>query len=106
MDHGKILAEGSLAELKRQAGEEDLVTIAGTFAAEAVRERLEAVRGARVMSIEDGKAVVSAGGEGRGSVDLLAEVFAADISVESISIKPPSLNSLFLNLTGRELRDG
>jgi ABC-2 type transport system ATP-binding protein len=106
MDHGKILAEGSLEELKRRAGEEDLVTIAGTFAAEAVRERLEAVPGARVLSLEDGKAVLSAGGEGRGSVDLLAEVFAAGISVESISIKPPSLNGLFLNLTGRELRDG
>jgi len=25
--------------------------------------------------------------------------------MQAISIRPPSLNSLFLNLTGRELRD-
>ncbi len=105
LDHGKILAEGTLDELKQQAGEEDLVTIEGTFQADAVRERLEEVPGARLLTVEEGKAVVSAGGEGRSSVDLLARVFAADFSIESISIKPPSLNSLFLNLTGRELRD-
>lgn len=106
MDHGKILAEGTLDELKHQAGEEDLVTLTGTFTAAEVRGRLEAVPQARLLSAEDGKAVLSASGEGRGSVDLLARVFDADLSVESISIQPPSLNSLFLNLTGRELRDG
>jgi hypothetical protein len=32
-------------------------------------------------------------------------VLADGLSIDGISIQPPSLNTLFLNLTGRELRD-
>jgi len=105
MDHGKILAEGTLDELKRQAGEEDHVTIEGAFDADDARGRLGQVPGVRLLSVESGKAVLSAGGEGRGAVELLSRVFEAEFSLDSVSIKPPSLNGLFLTLTGRELRD-
>ena len=105
MDHGRILAEGTVAELKRKAGQGDLVTIEGDFDPDAARTRLAETPGVRLVSAEPGKLVVSAGGEGRGAVELLSRVFDAGLSVESISIKPPSLNSLFLSLTGRELRD-
>jgi hypothetical protein len=59
----------------------------------------------RVVSAEPGRIVLSAGGDGKGAVELLSTVFGAELAVESISIKPPSLNTLFLTLTGRELRD-
>ena len=105
MDHGKVLAEGTLDELKRQAGEEDLVTIEGAFDVDDTRKRLEQIPRVRLLSVEAGRAVMSAGGEGRGAVELLSRVFDAEMPLESVSIKPPSLNSLFLTLTGRELRD-
>ena len=88
-----------------QAGEEDLVTIEGAFEPDQVREQLASLPQVRPISVEQGKLVLSAAGEGRGAVDLLAQVFDADLSVEAVSIKPPSLNSLFLTLTGRDLRD-
>jgi hypothetical protein len=59
----------------------------------------------RVVSAAPGKLVLSAGGEGRGAVEVLSRVFAAEVELRSVSIQPPSLNSLFLHLTGRELRD-
>ena len=105
MDHGRILAEGPLDALKRQAGEEDLVTIEGTFDPSEARARLADLPQVRLISAEPGKLVLSAGGEGRGAVEVLSRVFAADVELRSISIQPPSLNSLFLALTGRELRD-
>ena len=74
-------------------------------AKEEARQRLSGVRGVRVLSLETGKAVLSAGGDGKGAVDLLSELFGAAFSLRSVSITPPSLNSLFLTLTGRELRD-
>ena len=105
MDHGRILAEGSLDELKKQAGEEETVTIEGNFDAEVVKAKIEEVSSVRLLSAEQGRAVISTGGSGEGAVKLLERLFGADLPMHGISIRPPSLNSLFLNLTGRELRD-
>ena len=105
MDHGKILAEGTLDELRSQVGEEDLVVLEGTFDAAGARAKLERVPGARLLSAEPGKLVLSTGGDGKGAVELLSRVFGAGIGIDAVSIRPPSLDRLFLHLTGRELRD-
>ena len=105
MDHGKILAEGTLDELKRRVGGRDIVTVRGSFDAAAVRPRFESLPGVQVTSVEPGRLVLSVEGSGRGAVDLLSRVFADGLAIDGISIQPPSLNTLFLNLTGRELRD-
>jgi ABC-2 type transport system ATP-binding protein len=105
MDHGKILAEGTLDELKSRVGGRDVVTVRGSFDLAAVQPRLEALAGVQVTSAEAGKLVLSVEGSGRGAVDLLGRVLADGLAIDGISIQPPSLNTLFLNLTGRELRD-
>jgi len=105
MDHGKILAEGTLDELKSRVGGRDIVTVRGSFDAAAVKPRFEALPGVQVTSVEPGRLVLSVEGSGRGAVDLLSRVLADGLAIDGISIQPPSLNTLFLNLTGRELRD-
>jgi ABC-2 type transport system ATP-binding protein len=106
LDQGKILAEGTLDELKQQAGENDLVSITGVFDAAAARSAVRDVSQARVMSADDGRLVLSTAGDGHGAVEVLSRVLSSSgIEVHSVSIQPPSLNSLFLDLTGRELRD-
>jgi ABC-2 type transport system ATP-binding protein len=104
MDHGKILAEGTLAELKRQVGGKDLLTVTGTFEAEAARSKAAAVPGAQVVSAENGRLLLSVEG-GRGAVEALTAILASELQAEGVTIQPPSLSALFLNLTGRELRD-
>jgi ABC-2 type transport system ATP-binding protein len=105
MDHGKILAEGTLDELKHRVGGRDVVTVRGSFDAAAERPRFAQLPGVSVTSVEPGRLVLSVEGSGRGAVDLLSHVLADGLSIDGISIQPPSLNTLFLNLTGRELRD-
>jgi ABC-2 type transport system ATP-binding protein len=105
MDHGKILAEGTLDELKRRVGGRDIVTVRGSFDTDAVMPKLTALAGVQVTSAAPGRMVLSVEGSGRGAVELLGRVLADGLSVDGISIQPPSLNTLFLNLTGRELRD-
>jgi ABC-2 type transport system ATP-binding protein len=105
MDHGKILAEGTLDELKSRVGGRDVVTVRGSFEPAAVTPRLEAMPGVQVTSVEPGRLVLSVEGSGRGSVEVLSRLLAPGLAIEGISIQPPSLNTLFLNLTGRELRD-
>ena len=106
LDHGKILAEGTLDELKQQAGENDLVSITGVFDAAAARSAVRDVPQARVMSADDGRLVLSTAGDGHGAVAVLSRVLSSSgLEVHTVSVQPPSLNSLFLDLTGRELRD-
>jgi ABC-2 type transport system ATP-binding protein len=103
VDHGKILAEGTLDELKAKLGEEEVVTLWGRFEAEAARAALEGLTAARVISAEPGRVSLTAGGGG--AAGLLGEIYGRGLAIDRIAIEPPSLNALFLKLTGRELRD-
>ncbi len=105
MDHGRILAEGTLEELKRRVGKKEIVTVRGSFDAEAAKSRLAALPGVLAVTADTGRLVLSVDGSGRAAVDLLAGVLSSGMEVDGVSIQPPSLNSLFLDLTGRELRD-
>ena len=105
MDHGRILAEGTLDELKQRLGGEEILTVRGSFTPEQARGLVGRVDGARLIASDDGRLVLSCGGAVKGATDLLAAIFAGGFSVEGVSIEPPSLNGLFLKLTGRELRD-
>jgi ABC-2 type transport system ATP-binding protein len=105
MDHGRILAEGTLDELKRMVGEGDVVTLAGRFDPERARRCVGELAGVRTLSLEPGRLVLNVGGSGLSSVELLATAFREGLELDGVSIQPPSLSSLFLKLTGRELRD-
>src|SRR6267142_1513592 len=81
MDHGRILAEGTLEELKRRVGKKEILTVRGGFDAEAAKTRFQGT--ARVLSIaaEPGKIVLSIDGSGRASVDLLAGILSSGLPV-------------------------
>ncbi|MCH9651041.1 MAG: ABC transporter ATP-binding protein [Deltaproteobacteria bacterium] len=103
MDHGQILAEGTLDELRAMVGEEETVSLYGTFSPEQAKLRMESIPGVHLIKVEPERLVLGTGESGRSAIDLLQKV--SDLTVERISIQPPSLNGLFLKLTGRELRD-
>lgn len=104
MDHGRILAEGTLDELKRQVGGRDTVAVTGPFDADAARAQAALVPGAQIVSAEAGRLVLSVEGS-RGAVDALGSILASGLGAEGVTLQPPSLSTLFLSLTGRELRD-
>lgn len=107
MDHGRILAEGSLAELRRLVGEGTIVTLRGEFMADAMRAALNEAPGAdvRILSLEDRAAMLAVGGERKHAADLLSTLLRHGIEVSDIAMEEPSLQNVFLKLTGRELRD-
>lgn len=106
VDHGKILAEGTLDELKAKLGEEEVVTLWGRFEPDAARAALEGLGAVRVISAEPGRIAMSVGSAGAGgAAGLLGTIYSRGLAIDRIAIEPPSLNALFLKLTGRELRD-
>jgi ABC-2 type transport system ATP-binding protein len=105
VDHGKILAEGTLAELETKLGDGEVVTLWGRFGADAARTALAGLPAARVISAEEGRVALSAGAASGGAAGLLGEIYGRGLAIDRVAIEPPSLNTLFLKLTGRELRD-
>jgi ABC-2 type transport system ATP-binding protein len=103
VDHGRLLAEGTLDELKARLGEEEVVTLWGRFAADTAQAALAGLPAVRVISAEEGRVAFTAGG--RGAAGLLGTIYGKGLAIERVAIEPPSLNALFLKLTGRELRD-
>lgn len=104
IDLGKILALGTLAELIKIVGEKDLVLITGRFSADQVQGALASIKDAAVLSLEEGKIMLSL--EASNDIPLvLEEFFKKNISIDDVSIKQPNLESVFLRLTGKELRE-
>ncbi len=105
LDHGRILADGDLTELKRMVGEGEILALRGTFSADEMRAVVGEDPHVRVVSLEDGHAMLDVGAE-RGEVaGILGRILTRRLAVDDISIQAPSLQGVFLKLTGRELRD-
>jgi ABC-2 type transport system ATP-binding protein len=106
MDHGKILALDTPEGLKRSVGIDTIVTVKASGDLEQLAKTLEAnVEGVTHSRIIDkGVELHVSGGE-----RLLARVVAAaetgGFQIVDLSVAEPSLETVFINLTGKELRD-
>lgn len=104
MDHGKILAQGTLEELIQIVGEKDIIIISGKFSVDQGRKITAVFKEAKVLSLMEGKIILSLEATKKMPL-LLEEFFKQGIGIDDISIKQPNLESVFLKLTGRELRE-
>jgi ABC-2 type transport system ATP-binding protein len=104
IDHGHIIKEGTLDELRREVEDVQLFSLRGGFEREKLRAALQSVNGAEIM-LDSPEEVVVAAPSGAGLSGRLLEVAASLGDVREVTIKPPSLESLFIRLTGRELRE-
>jgi ABC-2 type transport system ATP-binding protein len=106
MDHGKLLALGTPAELKQSVGADTVVTVraAGELdpLAAGLREGLSGVT--TVRPIEGGLQVHVAGAE-RLVPKLVAVAERAGVELLDLSVAEPDLETVFISLTGRELRE-
>lgn len=104
MDNGKILALGTLEELIQIVGEKDIIIISGRFSVDQGRKITSLFKEATVLSLKEGKIILSLEASKKMPL-LLEEFFRQGISIDDVSIKQPNLESVFLKLTGKELRE-
>jgi ABC-2 type transport system ATP-binding protein len=104
MDHGKLLAMGTLEELRRRVGEKDLVRFAGRFDSAATRV-LETLDGVEVLTVAADSMTIAAVGASRKLPAIFAALASAGADIRETTLSVPSLESLFITLTGRELRE-
>jgi ABC-2 type transport system ATP-binding protein len=102
IDHGRIIAEGTPARLKRSIGA-DIVAVHVDQVDRAV-SAIAAVPG--VDSVEaSGDEVLAATADGPGSVSPIALALAdAGVRVRALTLREPTLDDVFLTLTGQHLQ--
>ena len=106
MDHGRVLAQGTCDELKRgiKTGERIVVEIEGELPAREL-DRLRALPHVLSVALEGRLLSVVCEASGHNLTDVLAALRAAGVPLGRITCAPPTLNDVFLEITGRELRD-
>jgi ABC-2 type transport system ATP-binding protein len=107
IDHGRLLALGTPEELKASTGADTIVTV------QAVAEQLDAlvdVLGREVPGVQqalrvDQSVVLQVRGADRVVPQVFAAAERADVDITDVSVAEPSLETVFINLTGKDLRE-
>jgi ABC-2 type transport system ATP-binding protein len=100
VDHGRAIASGTLESLRSQVGERDVLRLEGSFGAGP----LTWPEGVEVLGQEDDLVTLSMVDAGTRLSEIFSGLERQGAGVRSTTLKSASLESLFLALTGRELR--
>ncbi len=108
IDHGKMIAEGSVEELKAQLGARDALQLNGRFP-DTVRAALDGltttVGDLEIISADDANLTMAMSSASQHLPMLFQAIDDAGGSVAETSLRSPNLETLFLLLTGKELRE-
>jgi ABC-2 type transport system ATP-binding protein len=105
MDHGKLIASGTQEELVKIVGEMDRIVLTVNTAADRVSRAWGTTPGVKQVSAEDGKFSLLVDDSNRVLPRLFDTATAAGARITSVDIQEPNLETVFLHLTGRALRD-
>jgi ABC-2 type transport system ATP-binding protein len=102
IDHGRIVAEGTPAELKRSVGSDVIVARVDGDAAQ-VRQVAAAVLGVRSVEAH-GNELVIATSDGAAVISPVAVALAGSgVAVRDLTLRTPTLDDVFLELTGTRI---
>ncbi|MSV68917.1 MAG: ATP-binding cassette domain-containing protein [Actinobacteria bacterium] len=106
IDHGELLALDTPEALKKSVGADTVVTVSAQGDLEALSEVLRTkVPGASTARCVDNAVVLEVSGVGGVLPIVIATADAAGFTVTDLSIAEPTLETVFINLTGKDLRD-
>jgi ABC-2 type transport system ATP-binding protein len=104
IDHGNIIAKGTLAELRSMMAERDLLRLTGVFHPDAVREALRPLDGIEIVQADESQLALSVT-DASHRLPSIFEAINSEGEVRGTTLTQPSLESLFIKLTGKELRE-
>jgi len=106
MDHGKILALDTPANLKMGTGADTIVTIKVASNAEQLAESLKRDIDAIVATrVSDNSLIVDMRSTDRLVPRLVASAESSNVEILDLAVAEPTLETVFINLTGKELRE-
>jgi ABC-2 type transport system ATP-binding protein len=105
IDHGRLLALDSPARLKQQFGAQTLITLTVHGDASPLERAAESLKDVSRTERDGSTIRVFTDHAGGVLTELFEAARAAGVEVRDAASLPPSLETVFLNLTGREYRE-
>jgi len=106
MDHGRVLALDTPAALKQRVGADTVVTVKADGSPDqlmaALQQRVDGVTRSRLL---DGGVELHVRGADRLLPRVVAAAEAGGFTLADLSVAEPSLETVFITLTGKDLRD-
>ncbi|MXP75543.1 ATP-binding cassette domain-containing protein [Lachnospiraceae bacterium WCA-9-b2] len=105
IDHGHVLATGTTEELKKMIKTGETITIEAIALDEALLARIRGLPHVFDLSYEDQILKIKLGTARHNLVRILNYLQEKDVSFGRVFSELPTLNDVFLEITGKELRD-
>ena len=105
MDKGKVIAYGTHDELIKMVGEQTRIDITLNTEAGKILSIWQKTEGVSKIDSLDGKVTALVDDSNRVLPRLFDAASKADVRITSVDIQEPNLETVFLHLTGRALRD-
>ena len=105
IDLGEIKAEGTRRQLVQMVGQRDRIRLRATGACEPAVNELASMPAVHEAGLRDGGIEMLVDDADRWLAEILAKVGETGVTVTSVDVEEPNLESVFLHLTGRALRD-
>ncbi|HDQ45134.1 MAG TPA: ABC transporter ATP-binding protein [bacterium] len=104
LDHGRILAMGTQDEIQKIVGENRILRVTGTFEKTAAESLPDTLTDLSLISISENEVVYSLPVR-HGTGQFIETLIRSGFGIDNLAIREPNLDSVFIKLTGRELRD-
>ncbi|ERK31889.1 ABC transporter ATP-binding protein [Clostridium intestinale] len=105
LDEGKVIAKGDQEHIKRMIMNEERVEITISKYKPEIDLILKKLNSVREVVYKDSKLTVIMQDTQRSIQQIIEVLIKAEIGIKDISIKKPTLETVFLSLTGKALRD-
>ena len=106
LDEGKIIAGGTQDEIKRMISNEENIEINLTQYTNEIGLKLKALKTVSGINYKDGLLTVIMKASDKSNIqDIIDILIHNDAKIQNLNIKVPNLETVFLSLTGKNLRD-
>jgi ABC-2 type transport system ATP-binding protein len=106
IDHGRVLALDTPAGLKRQVGADTMVSLSATGDLDELARRIEAdVAGVSAAHRNGDVLEIAVTTDGHVVSELVSAAADAGVAITDLRVSEPTLETVFIHLTGKELRD-
>lgn len=105
MDHGKIIAEGSKDELISLVSDSQNLEIQIDNMENIDMEKLKSITGVKSISVKEDNITINSSREINNLDKIIGFFTSQGVKIKNIDYKNINLETVFLNLTGRNLRD-
>jgi ABC-2 type transport system ATP-binding protein len=106
MDEGKMIALGTRRELTAGIGMSEVISIAAGGLRDEDAAWIESLPEVEEVSLVEGEITVNAKAGSNLLPTVVERLSVGGVRIQSVDVSAPNLESVFLHLTGKSLRDG